>query len=187
MAQMAEQRTICLAHSYPKLLSLRVIGFTEINNDQAILLPGHYPMAACIRNVCQKIESEPKLRILGAIGEWEAKPDQRIEQAMLREFELAPARKVVAKRKVGDRSVMSAGRAKGFGRIGRNQPVAGIIPGVGAEAIAAIGPGKRAPHRPVLLDRGKLTGRRQVTKPVEAVLTLEIFKIEQLRAVLTQE
>ncbi len=71
-------------------------------------------------------QTRAQLRILCATREREAQPDQRIEQPVLCQFELAPEGRVAAERKIGDRPVVPAASAERLRRVSRDQPVARI-------------------------------------------------------------
>ncbi len=74
VAQMTKQSAIGLTHRQAKFLALSVIGFGEINGDEAVLIACHYPMSARIRGIGQEVEDEPILGIFGATGERKVKP-----------------------------------------------------------------------------------------------------------------
>src|SRR6185295_12896673 len=42
VTKMAEQRPVRLMHGHPPLFTLHIVGFVEIDRNQAVFMPGHH-------------------------------------------------------------------------------------------------------------------------------------------------
>src|SRR5262249_22986789 len=84
----------------------------------------------------------------------------------------------------GDGAVMATGGAKDLGLLGRNQPVADVVLGVGAEPVEFALPGKRAPAAVNLFQCGDDFLMRQIAQAQAAAFALCILEVEGLTAIL---
>jgi hypothetical protein len=144
---MAEQGAVGLAHLAAALFALGIVGFGDIDGDQAVVVAGQHlgDRAVGIGHIGQEIEGQSEFRVFRPALQRQAQAEHGVEQVVLGNFQLAPSRHVLGIGQVGDGAVMPAGRAMGLGRIGRQQPVAGVKLGIGAEPISLAGIGQRLP------------------------------------------
>src|SRR5215813_15157886 len=106
---------------------------------------------------------------------------------MLGVFDLAPMHEILGICEVGDGAVMATGCAKNFAIVGRHEPVADIMLGVGAEAIALL---LRRERTPDAIDRFQCSDEfllRQITQPQATAFALRILEIERLTTILALE
>jgi hypothetical protein len=82
---------------------------------------------------------------------------------------------------------MAAGGAQRCGSLGVNQPVAGLMPGIVAEAQRALGRRQRTPVIAIRPKRGNSHGRRQKSQPIATLFATGVFKIQHLPAILALE
>jgi hypothetical protein len=82
---------------------------------------------------------------------------------------------------------VAAGQAIAAGLLVGDEPVAGVVLRVGAEAEAASRGGERLPGALLLLQRRHLLDRRQIAEPPAAALAAGVLEIERLPAALALE
>lgn len=134
MPEVAEQRAIGLGHLAPHPLALGIVRLPEIDGDEPLGVPGHDLGRIVVWRVGQEIEGEP-VRILGPCRQRQTEPHEGVEQMMLGQFQLLPAGEAHGVRQIRDHPVVAAGLAQAFRRIGWNQPIAGVVAGIGAEMV----------------------------------------------------
>ena len=78
----SEQRPIRLAHRCPAPLALGIVGFGDVDGDDAVSVPGQQGWAPGPR-VGEELEREPVLRIVGAAWHGQAKLHQCEQKAPL--------------------------------------------------------------------------------------------------------
>src|SRR2546426_9240023 len=106
---------------------------------------------------------------------------------MLGGFDLAPMHEILGTCEIGDGAVMAAGRTKNLAILGRHEPVADIVLGGSAEAIALPLRRERTPHP---IDRFQCSDDlllRQITQPQAAALAPCVLEVERLSAILAFE
>jgi hypothetical protein len=81
----------------------------------------------------EEVEDQAVFGILGPRPQRQSPPQQRVEQPVLAEFELAPARQFRGVGQIGDGAVVAAGAAEIVAARFIHQPVAGVMGGVGAK------------------------------------------------------
>ncbi len=186
--EMAQQRAIGLAHPLALAFAFGRVRFRHVERDEAARMAGHdrrlVPFA--VRRPRQEIKGEP-VRILGSRRERQAQPQQRVEKAMLGVFDPAPMHEILSVGEIGDGAIVAARGAKNLGILGSHQPIADVVPGIGAEAISLALGCKRAPKTVGLFQCGDDFLLWQIAEPQPAALALRILEIEQLPAVLTLE
>jgi hypothetical protein len=91
--------------------------------------------AGLVIGFSQKVECETAARVVDAVAQRQAEPDQRIEQAMLRQFIEPPVSKIFTNGKIGDNPVVTACQTKISVAVGRHYPVTGVELCVGAESV----------------------------------------------------
>src|SRR5215813_8188146 len=106
---------------------------------------------------------------------------------MLGVFDLAPMHEILGICEIGDGAIMAAGRTKSFAVVRRYEPVADIVLGVGAEAMALPLRRERAPDAIDCFQCSDDFLLRQVTQPQATALALRILEIERLTAILALE
>src|SRR5262245_12708871 len=106
---------------------------------------------------------------------------------MLGVFDLAPVHEILGISEIGDGAVMAAGRTKNLAIVGGHEPVADIVFGVGAEAIALPLRRERTPHAIGRFHCSDDLLLRQITQPQTAALALRILEVERLSAILALE
>src|SRR6516225_9331138 len=114
----------------------------------------------------------------------QAELQQRIEQPMLGELDLAPMEEIFRVCDVGDSAIMPAGRAKHFPLLARNEPVADIMASIGAKAIKPVRRRQRMPRTVCFPQGGNDLLFRQIAQPQPAALARRILEIERLTAIL---
>src|SRR5262249_37662666 len=112
---------------------------------------------------------------------------QRIKEPMLGVFDLAPMQEILEIGEIGDGAVMATSRTKNLTTVGRHEPVADVVLGVGAEAIALPPRRERTPHAISRFQCSDHLLLRQITQPQAAALALCILEVERLSAILAFE
>jgi hypothetical protein len=136
----------------------------------------------------EKVEREPRLRILRSADQRQIEPQQPVDESMLRPFQLLPTPEIFGNAEVGNGPVQPTSATEHLGAAGRQQPVAGSVHGVRAESARPLGIGERAPAPAVLPFDGAQDGRlRHIAQIVSAALASGVLEVEQLAAVLTLE
>src|SRR5262245_19611190 len=106
---------------------------------------------------------------------------------MLGVFDLAPMHEILGIWEIGDGAVRAAGRTKNLAIVGRHEPVADVVLGVGAEAIALPFRRDRTPRAIDRFQCGDGLLLRQITQPQATALALRILEVERLSAILAFE
>src|SRR5262249_25621841 len=106
---------------------------------------------------------------------------------MLGVFDLAPMHEILGICEIGDGAIMAAGRTKNFAVARKDQPVAEIVIGGGAGAMARALCRERAPDAIGCFQCSDDFLLRQITQPQATALALRILKIERLTAILALE
>jgi hypothetical protein len=112
-------------------------------------MAGHHrrgEMAGRRRVGRKEIECQAVLRILRPGCQRQPQLEDGVEQPVLGDFDLLPARKIFGIIEIGNGAVVAAGRAEFIGVLGADQPVAGAVLGIGAEFVAALRFGQRVPE-----------------------------------------
>ncbi|MNV66764.1 hypothetical protein D3C71_1595360 [compost metagenome] len=122
VTKMPEQRAIGFVHLHPYLLAVRVVGFLDIEGDQAVGVARGRRLAFKVDT--DEIEGKASLFIDCPGNHLQPQTDQLRDQTPLGGFHLAPALVIFGDRQVGNRAIQAAGHAQGFVVIGRQQPVA---------------------------------------------------------------
>ena len=186
---MAEQRAIGLVHALAPPLALGVVGFRDRDGDPAVVVPRHDVLAG--DGVLEELEDQPLLRVLGPSPERQLQRDQRIEQPMLGDLDQPPEFEVSGLGEIGHRVIVAAGDAEMTLLIGRDQPVADVVLGIGAEPE---GPGRIALDLPEMVRHGpdpdhgvEVLVFRTIAEAVPALLAGRVLEIQSLIADLTIE
>src|SRR5215831_13170705 len=103
---------------------------------------------------------------------------------MLGVFDFAPTHEIFRISEIRDDAVMATGGAKDLGLLGRHQPVADVVLGVGAEPVELALPGKRPPAAVSLFQCGDGFLMRQIAQAQAAAFALCILEVERLTAIL---
>jgi hypothetical protein len=128
------------------------------------------------------------LRIIELADKRQPKPEESVDQAVLGGLETPPAQQVIGRSEIRDRSVVAAGPAERRPAVRWHQPVAGVVPGIGAELEQGLGSGERAPAPAIRPgQRTQHRGFRQITQDVSAALAPRVFEVQQLTAILAFE
>ena len=188
MAEVAEQRAVGLAHGFAGALALGVVGLGEVDRDQPVGMAGDDLRGLLPARLGEEVEGEPGLLILELADHGQAEPEQAIDQPVLGGLQALPAQEMVRRAEVGDRAVEPAGLAEGVPALGRHQPVAGVMDGIGAEALQRLGRDQRAPA--LAVERGEraecgLLG--QIAQDMLAALAPGVLEVQQLAAMLALE
>ena len=183
---MTEQRAVGLAHLPPHALAFGIVGLGQIDGDEAVVVAGHHRLGrrAVGRRRGQKIERQPVLGILQLGLQRQPKLEQRVEQPVLGDLDLAPVRLVLRQRQIGNHPVVTAGRAELLGAVDRNQPIAGAVLRIGAIAVAALALGQRPQAALALFQSADRLGGRQIAKAAAAAFAADVLEIERLSAML---
>ena len=191
VAEMTEQGAVGLAHLPPHALAFGIVGLGQVDGDEAVVVAGHHRLGrravgrrAVWRRSGQKIERQPVLGILQLGLQRQPKLEQRVEQPVLGELDLAPVRLVLGQRQIGDHPVVTAGGAKLLGAVHRNQPVAGAELRIGAIAVTALALGQRPQPALALFQSADRLGGRQIAKAAAAAFAADVLEIERLSAML---
>ncbi len=162
-------------------LALDVVGFAQVQGDQAVLMAGEH-LAAVRGPLLQHVEGEAVLRILGPAQAGQAQPDQAVEQPVLGGLGALPGDNGVGAQ-LGDHPVVAAGEAEPFPGELRDQPVAGLVRGVVAETVAVAGPADGTPGVAAeRIDRHQLGGFRQIADARPATAADGVLEEQQLAA-----
>jgi len=184
---MAKQRAVGLGHLRAPPLALGRVRLGERDGDDPIVVAGDH-LGPRGRRVGQELEHEPVLRVLGLGLQAQLPAQEAVEEAVLGQLEVAPGFKVPRRRRVRDRVVVPAGEAEGVIGAGRGQPVAGVLPSVGAEEARRAFAGKRRPvriaHR---LERREGLQFRQVAERVSAPAAGPVLEIDDVVSSLASE
>ncbi len=156
VAKVAEQRAVGLRHVLAGPLALGVVGLGDVDCDEPLRMArndlGRLP--ECRPGIGQKVEGEPGLRILPLTDQRQPQAEEPVDQPVLGGLEALPAQQVLRRAEVRDRAVVAAGPAERIRVVRRHQPVAGLVRGIGAEAVDLLRCGQRAPAIAVLLGKG---------------------------------
>src|SRR5262245_15856013 len=106
---------------------------------------------------------------------------------MLGVFDLAPMHEILGICEIGDGAIMAAGRTKNLVIVGRHEPVADTVLGVGAEAIVLPLRRERTPHAIGRFQCSDDLLLRQITQLQATALALRILEVERLSAILSFE
>ena len=90
VAEVAEQGAVKFAHLAAHALALGVVGFGDIERDQAVVVSGHHRRAGGGSAGIEKIERQ-WIGVFVLCVERQAELEQRVEQAVLRHLDEAPA------------------------------------------------------------------------------------------------
>ena len=186
--EMTEQRAIGFAHRFALAFAFGGVGLRHVEGNEAASVPGHDRRLALrgAERVRQEIECET-VGIFRSGCKRQPQPQQRIKEPVLGEFDLAPMREVLGICEIGDGAVMAAGRTENFGIFGRHEPIADVVLGVAAKAIARPLRRERAPDA---IDRFQCSDDfllRQIAQPQATAFALRILEIERLTAILALE
>ena len=184
--EMTEQRAIGFAHLPALTLTLGIVRLGQADRDLAALVAGHHRCA--VRQWRrEEVERQSALRVLVPGRQRETKPQQRVKQTMLGDFDLAPICCVLDQRQIRNHPVVAARRAELIRTVRGNEPVADLLLRIGAVADTA----GRVRHRPqavlALLQRGHGFLGRQIAEPQPAAFAAGVLKIKRLPAVLAFE
>ncbi len=146
----------------------------------------HRPGGGVPGRIGEEVEGEP-LRVDRPRGERQPELQERVEETPLRRFELTPAGEVLGLRQIRHHPVVPAGAAELRVVLGRDQPVAGIVPRIGAEANEAGGLRAGAPDAVGSFERGHRERVREIAEPPPAAFAEPVLEIERLPAGLTFE
>ena len=186
MPEMAEQRAVKFAQLATYALALGVVGFRDIERDQAVVVPGHHRRASDGGVGIEKIECQ-RIGVFVLCVERQAELQQRVEQPMLGRLDEAPAPEILGLRQIGNGAVVPAGDTKLIGLIRRDQPIAGLVHRVLAKTIAYVVPGQRLPLVPGGAQRRNGLLPRQIPEPRTATLAPGVLEIQRLAAILAFE
>jgi hypothetical protein len=186
VTEMTEQRAIGFAHRRAAVLALGVVGLRQRDGDAAAVMAGQHFGADRHAMVVEKFEDEA-LRILGAGAQRQFEAQQRVDQSMFGQFDLAPQPDIAFLREVGNGSVMAAGGAGAIGRIGGDEPVAAIVVGVQAKPVGAFAIPVRRPVLAARLDDGEKIGPREITEPARTFFASGVLEEQHLSAGLAFE
>ena len=183
VAEVAEQRTVGLAHREPTLLALGVVRLDKRDNDPAFVVAGEDPRPR-LRRVGKELERQAARRIVDHGPKRQLPLQQRIEQPVLGHFHQLPRTMLRRIAEIRDDAIVPAGEAEGVAGAGRHQPVADVVLGVLAEKARLIDIGERDPayvvgHR---LDRRHGVALGHIGHPVPAFIARGIFEIENVAA-----
>jgi hypothetical protein len=95
----------------------------------------------------EEIERQPRARVVEFADQRQAEPQDAVDQPMLGGLKALPAQQVFRRVEIGNRSVEPARRAERLHSRRRHQPVAGVMDGIGAEALELLRRDQRAPAR----------------------------------------
>src|SRR3954468_15655502 len=126
-------------------------------------------------------------RVLHPADDRQIELEQGVKQPALGDLEPSPSLDVLRLRQVGDDAVMTAGDTVTVGTVGRNQPVAYVKLGVGAEAERPTRVRQSRPGAAGPLDCAKVLKRRREAQFVPTALAVGVFEIERLLAKLAFE
>ena len=127
VAEMPEQGAIGLAHLAALALALGIVGLRQIDGDEAVVVPGQdRRCAAAARWIGEEIERQRRPDPRPG-GQRQPKAQQRVEQPVLGELDLAPVRQVFRQREIGDGAVVAAGGAETVRLVSGHQPVADVV------------------------------------------------------------
>jgi hypothetical protein len=125
MAEVAEQRAVGLAHRAAHLFAVGVVGFGDVQRDEAVVVAGHD--ARTIFAVLEEFECQAMLRIGLARRHVEAERGQRVQQTPFRHLQPVPVEPVIRRAQIRYRARELAGPAQRVGRVGGDHPVADIF------------------------------------------------------------
>src|ERR1700722_19593085 len=106
---------------------------------------------------------------------------------MFGKLQLAPPREVGCHGEIRNHLVVSAAKAQCCFRVSRDQPVAGVMPGVRAKPIFAVRRVAWTPYVTVGVQRVKRVRGRMIAEAATACLATTIFKVHHARATGTKE
>ena len=115
------------------------------------------------------------------------KPQDRVEQTVFRDLDLAPARQVLRNLEIGDGPVVATSRAERFRTVGQHHPVADLVLVILAEPIAIGRIGQCIPAITIRLERAHHAQLGQVAEAPAAAVTSNALEIERLLAILAFE
>ena len=183
----AQQRTVGLAQLGPSPLELDVVGLGQRHRDQPVVVAGHHPGRLIVSGVGQKIEGKATRLILAFGRVRQAQFEQRVEQPVLGDLELAPALEIAGDREVRDRAVVPAGDTVVGVLACRHLPVAGAMDDVGTRSIDRAPGGEGVPFGAVELECAEDAQIGQEPQRPSAALAGRVLEIEHLAAVLAGE
>jgi hypothetical protein len=149
-------------------------------------MAGHHLGAACGGLIGQEVEGEAFRAFIPSLDrEFQAK--QGIKQAVLGGFELTPGQQVLRLREVRNGAVVTAGDAVRVRPVGRHEPVARVVGGVGAKAVRTARLRERAPCVAFRLKGRERVRFRQIAESVRTALARRVLEVEKLPAMLALE
>jgi hypothetical protein len=137
VAEMPKQGAIWLAHGFALALALGIVGLRHIEGNEPAGVSGQD--ARMRRGGSDRVRKEIKGEAVGILQpgrQRQTKPQQRIEQPVLGEFDLPPMQEILGICEVGYGAVVTTGGAKHLRLIAVHEPVADVVAGIGAKLIA---------------------------------------------------
>ena len=180
VAEMAQQRAVRLVHAGAPIFALGIVGFAQGNGDDAVVVAGHHPLAG-LGIVGEEAEGKAMLAVLVTCVQRQVQPDQGIEQALLGALNGLPAAQIGRIGQVWDGFVVPTGGAIDVAtRLGRDQPVAGAMRGVGTKHEGVVVNGRRTPEPAILDQRDECGPARQIPQLMAAALADRVLKIDRV-------
>ncbi len=134
MAEMTENGAIGLAQAGLLLFTMRIVGFGDIDGDDAALMAGGHALLGGVR---EEIEAQALGGIRFAAEDGQAQAVQAVEEPALGHLQPGPLPAEIRLRDVGDGAGEPAGCAEFMRIVGRHHPIAGgFIAEMAALAVA---------------------------------------------------
>ena len=163
------------------------VGLGDIDRDYPRHVAGDHGRAVVKHRsgARQKIEGKAVFGILKLAGNIQPQAQQAVDQTMFGSFDPLPVEQVLRHADVRNRPVELAGSAVGVGPVGIDQPVAGIVVGVGAEPVAFARGVQRMPDIAVSgCQCGEFRPLGNIAENMLAALAPRILEIQQKPAIM---
>ena len=189
MTEMPEQRAVILAEQHPPALALDVVGLRDVEGDEAAAMAreDRRPDLIALGRIDQEIEGQTRGGVLVPGHQRKVEAQERVEQPVLGGLDLAPAGQVPGDGEVRHHVVVPAGDAVAVRGILGNQPIAGVVIGVGAEAVLAARIGIGVPEAADRFHRRHLVDVADIAQPALAALAMGALEADRLVAGLALE
>ncbi len=123
VAEMPQKRAIGLLLQGTLPLAMHIVGFRDVNGDEAVIVTGEHPLGIAVRRVLEELEGQAAVVAVLRLDR-KIQAHERIEQAALRDLEPEPGDLVSFRGQIGNDAIQAARAAEVVRFVHRHDPVA---------------------------------------------------------------